>query len=176
MKKESGIIVVTGAESTGKSVLTQWLAHHFKAPFIPEYARSYIEKLNRRYNYRDVEFIANEQIKQLREMRSHGYPLIFADTWLIITKIWFEEVYKCEPDWLDPIIVNTKIDLFLVCDTDLPWEDDPVRENGGERRLYLQQRYIDTLNKYNFRFGLVRGTNEMRYLSALNQIENLFGK
>lgn len=173
LKKETKIVVITGAESTGKSALTEWLANHFQVPFIPEFARSYIECLHRKYNYSDVEKIAREQIRELQKKIQLNYPLVFADTWLIITKIWFEEVFGHFPQWLDYEIKNTKIDLFLVCDTDLPWVPDPVRENGGERRIYLQKKYIDTIQDYGFHYKIVSGKNDMRFKNALQQMTPL---
>lgn len=171
MKTETKIVVITGAESTGKSALTEWLANHFQVPFIPEIARSYVENLQRKYNYADVEKIALEQIRELQKKTQLNYPLVFADTWLIITKIWFEEVFGHFPQWLDSEIKNTKIDLFLVCDTDLPWIPDPVRENGGEKRLYLQTRYINTIKKYGFTYKIVSGQNDCRFNNALLHLE-----
>ena len=67
MKRIPEIIVITGAESTGKSTLTEQLANHFKVPFIPEIAREYIEKLDRKYNYNDVEQIARLQVERMKE-------------------------------------------------------------------------------------------------------------
>ena len=67
MNNKPKIIVITGAESTGKSTLTERLANHFNAPFIPETARQYVEKLNRKYTYSDVENIAKMQIEQFRD-------------------------------------------------------------------------------------------------------------
>ena len=61
------IVVITGAESTGKSMLTEWLANYFQGQQIPEFARTYIEKLGRKYNYHDVEFIARNQVSQLND-------------------------------------------------------------------------------------------------------------
>ncbi|HDR50910.1 MAG TPA: ATPase [Mariniphaga anaerophila] len=173
MNYEPKIIVITGAESTGKSALTQWLANHFQAPFIPEYARDYIEKLGRKYLFSDVEFIARKQIQQLNELQKTNSPLIFSDTWLIITKIWFEEVYGRKPEWLEQKITNTKIDLFLVCDTDLPWIPDPVRENGGEKRLYLQKKYIETIEEYGFNYKIIRGKDDLRFTCALKYISKM---
>ena len=31
--------------------------------------------------------------------------------------------------------------LHLLCDTDLPWQPDSVRENGGEMRNTLNETY-----------------------------------
>lgn len=173
LKTETKIIVITGAESTGKSALTEWLANHFQVPFIPEFARSYIENLQRKYNYADVENIAREQIRELKKTALLNHPLIFADTWLIITKIWFEEVFGRFPQWLEHEIKNAEIDLFLVCDTDLPWIPDQVRENGGEKRLYLQKRYIDAIQEYGFDYKIVSGENKLRFKNALQQLKPL---
>lgn len=173
LKTTSKIIVITGAESTGKSMLTEWLANHFQVPYIPEFAREYVEKLNRDYNYSDVEFIAKKQISQLHEFQKAGLPYIFADTWLIITKIWFEVVFKKVPSWIDETIKETAIGLFLVCDTNLPWIPDPVRENGGEQRELLQKKYINTIEEYGFNYKIVSGENDERFKNALDAVKQI---
>lgn len=173
LKENPKIIVITGAESTGKSVLTKWLASYFNVSFIPEFAREYIEKLGRNYTYNDVEIIAKKQINQLETQKQSEYPYVFIDTWLIITKIWFEVVFGKIPTWLEKSIRETKIDLFLVCDTNLPWEPDPVRENGGEQREILQSRYIKELESYNFKYKIVSGIGEKRFRAALKEVEKL---
>ncbi len=171
MKNRFKTVVVTGAESTGKSVLTEKLASHFEAPYIPEFAREYVENLDRHYTYADVETIARRQIKQFNDFKQQEHLLFFADTWLIITKIWFEEVYNDLPAWIEDEIKKTEIDLFLVCDTDLPWVPDNVRENGGKRRRYLQKRYIDALKEYNFAYEIVSGADSSRLQNAVRSLE-----
>ncbi len=176
VKTASKIIVITGAESTGKSVLTKWLAKHYQVPYIPEFAREYIEKLNRDYTFSDVEEIAKNQINQINELKKTNQPFIFADTWLIITKIWFEVVFKKVPVWIDETIKKTKIDLFLVCDTNLPWIADPVRENGGKQREILQKRYIKTIKEYGFNYKIISGQNEERFKNALEAVQQFVKK
>jgi len=165
------MIVITGAESTGKSTLTEALAHHFKVPFISEYARSYIENLNRKYNYDDVEIIARKQVELFNSMKKSNSEFIFIDTWLIITKVWFEEVFNKVPSWIDYEIKNTKIDLFLVCDTDLPWIPDPVRENSGENRIKLQKKYIEQIEYYKFDYKIVSGSKGERIRNAIECLQ-----
>lgn len=150
--------------------MSKWLADHFGAPFLPEFAREYVESLERHYNYDDVEKIARQQIKQLDQIKMQEPPLIFIDTWLIITKIWFEEVFNKVPGWLEPEIKKGGIDLFLICDTDLPWIPDNVRENGGERRNYLQQRYIESVEHYGFSYAIISGRNNARYRNAVSAL------
>jgi nicotinamide riboside kinase len=82
-------------------------------------------------------------------------------------------VFGKVPGWLYIEIKKTNIDLFLVCDTDLPWEPDPVRENGGEKRLYLQQKYIETINNYGFNYKIISGKDETRLQNALNHLKQM---
>ena len=173
MKNKPKIIVITGAESTGKSTLTERLANHFEVPFIPEIAREYVENLNRKYTYSDVETIAKMQITRFNSILESDAPYIFVDTWLIVTKIWFEFVFKKTPDWLINEILKTKIDLFLVCDIDLPWIYDPVRENGGENRKILQEKYIENITEFNFDYKLISGIDDERFYRALNFLKEM---
>ena len=173
MKNKPKIIVITGAESTGKSTLTERLANHFEVPFIPEIAREYVENLNRKYTYSDVETIAKMQITRFNSILESDAPYIFVDTWLIVTKIWFEFVFKKTPDWLINEILKTKIDLFLVCDIDLPWIYDPVRENGGKNRKILQEKYIENITEFNFDYKLISGIDDERFYRALNFLKEM---
>lgn len=173
MKKHSKIIVITGAESTGKSTLAKSLADHFGVPYLREIAREYVENLNHKYNYTDVETIAKLQIEQYNRIKNSDYPYIFIDTWLIVTKIWFDVVFQEEPAWLQRVIQNSKIDLFLVCDIDIPWISDPVRENGGENRIKLHQKYINTISALKFSFKIVSGKNNQRFQNALQFLNNI---
>ena len=172
LKSQPKIIVITGAESTGKSTLTESLAKHFNVPYIPEFARKYIENLHEKYTYSDVEKIAQKQVEQLGRLTNTNHPFIFVDTWLIITKIWFEVVFNKTPNWFESEMQHNKIDMFLVCDTDLPWVPDPVRENGGEQRIILNNKYIETIKKYNFKYKVVSGKGEERIKNALLHLNN----
>lgn len=173
MNTDSKTIVITGAESTGKSTLTEQLAHQFNAPFIPEIAREFVQNLNRKYTYHDVEQIAVLQVEHLKNIKQISSPYVFIDTWLIITKVWFEFVYHKTPDWLIGEIRNTKIDLFLVCDTDLPWIYDPVRENGGKNRRILHNLYIENIVASGFNYKVVTGTGNERFTNALKFLDQL---
>lgn len=164
-------IVITGPESAGKSVLSQQLADHYHTLYIPEYARDYIGGLGRKYCEADLVHIAQKQIEEKEKYSHIANRILFLDTFLIITKIWFEEVYHFCPVWLDRSLRESDIDLFLLCNTDLEWVPDPLRENGGERREYLFKRYEQELKHYNFHYGIVKGTNEERLRNAIRIVE-----
>jgi len=167
-------IAVTGPESTGKTTLVKALGDYFNCPVIFEYARGYVEGLKRKYTFEDVEHIAETQSKKINEIKSEENDFSFIDTYLIITKIWFLEVFNEYPKWIDKEIGKGNIDLYLVCDIDIPWRPDSVRENGGENRKYLLGRYIEELNYFKLPYRMVYGKGEKRLKLALQQIKDFF--
>lgn len=161
-------VVISGPESTGKTELAQSLADRLGTVYVPEYAREYIEKLDRPYTYEDVEQIARYQVKEenIYESKASNGLLIF-DTWFIITKVWFDLVFGKCPEWIIPHIKAAQIDLFLVCSTDLPWIPDSVRENGGEKREQLFQLYCREIKSFGFKYEIIAGTGHARVENAL---------
>ena len=150
------------------------MAGQFGGLYIPEYARNYVEKLNHHYTFEDVEAIARMQVTQYQQALDSDCRFVFFDTWLIITKVWFEWVYNKVPEWLDQEIRNCPIDLFLLCRPDLPWEADPVRENGGENRIKLYNQYKSNLQEYGFNFIEVEGVGENRVATAIESVRRIF--
>jgi len=53
-KPRSLKIVLTGPESSGKTALAHLLSKYFKVPFVPEYAREYLNKKNTKYDLSDL--------------------------------------------------------------------------------------------------------------------------
>ncbi len=166
-------IIICGPESTGKTFLSRDLAMHYNTSWIPEYARTYISGLAREYNYDDLVHIAEKQIFELNNLPKNARKFVFFDTGLIITKIWFLEVYKKYPLWLDEEIKKNKPELYLLCYYDLPWQFDVLRENGSlERRAYLFDKYQKEIEKIGCKYQIIRGFNEERLNLALNIIDN----
>ncbi|MBN2166267.1 MAG: ATP-binding protein [Marinilabiliaceae bacterium] len=166
-------IAITGPESVGKSTLSQQLAKHFHGNFVTEFARDYIQQLNRSYNYFDVEKIAKKQIEQyINVQKQLSYPYVFFDTFLIITKVWFEFVWQKYPDWLDKSIEDYPMDLYLLCAPDIPWEADGVRENGTIREsLFI--RYKELLKFHGCNYKIVYGSGDVRVVNAISLVERI---
>lgn len=169
-------IVLIGAESTGKTELSEFLSEKFNTVWVPEYARKYIENLERHYNYDDVVHIARKQIELEEFYQNKATTVLFYDTYLIITKIWFKLVFNEIPVWIDEKIKNSHIDLFLLCNNDIPWIPDPVRENGGEMRDVLFEMYKEELNKFGFNYKVVKGSGEDRFKNALELVNDFLNK
>jgi len=154
---ESRHIVITGPESTGKTEISEYLTKSFQGLYVPEYSRKYIENLNRSYNYYDILKIAKTQLAQRYEAEKQLKEFVFYDTWLMITKIWFIEVFGHYPGWIDTKLKTIKIDLYLLCAPDIPWVPDPVRENGGERRKYLFLQYKKEIENLDIPYFIIKG-------------------
>jgi NadR type nicotinamide-nucleotide adenylyltransferase len=166
-------VVVTGPESTGKTTITRFLAEKFQAPYVPEYAREYTEKLTRPYVYEDVLHIAEQQVLLEETHLKKASSWLFSDTDLMITKIWFIWVYGRYPAWIDQYLEKNKPDLYLLCATDLPWIPDKVRENSGVNREKLFETYKNELEKFGMKYKTIRGFGRDRGENALIALEDL---
>lgn len=165
-------VVLTGPESTGKTEIAEFISNKYNTVCVPEYARGYIQNLKREYTYNDIEHIAKKQIEFEQEYSKKANHILFYDTYLIITKVWFQEVYKKVPSWIDSKITESNIDLFLLCNTDIPWIADSVRENGGEMREKLFEIYKNELDYYGFNYKIINGNGYDRFNNAYNLVEN----
>ncbi|GAO27588.1 AAA family ATPase [Geofilum rubicundum] len=169
-------IVITGAESSGKSTLTGQLSKVFAGMGVFEYARDYVERLKRPYQQKDVETVAKRQLYfacKIRKDHANSDIFVFFDTFLIVTKIWLEEVYHNSPIWLNQAIIDNKPDLVLLCEPDLEWQADGVRENS-DKRDYLFHRYRKELEYYQIPYSIVNGKGDKRLQLAVQSIHNKF--
>ena len=155
-------VVITGPESTGKTTLAENLASVFNTAWVPEYAREYISGLGRRYNYDDVEHIARVQETRESDYLERASRFLFFDTHLVVIKVWFKVLYGKYPLWIDKALTDSGIGLFLVCNTDIPWMPDPLRENGGEMRDRLLKMYTGEIESLDIPWRLVSGKGQER--------------
>ena len=162
-------IAITGPESTGKSVLAEQLANHFHTIWVPEFARSFIDKLDRPYIAEDILTIAQGQLHNEQLLQKQTDHCLFCDTELIVTKIWSEFKYGyCDP-WILENIDQNKYHLFLLCDIDLPWIEDPQREHPHLRKK-LFDLYFQELTKRELPFRIVSGIGAARLENAIESI------
>ena len=165
-------IAITGPESTGKSTLAEKLAKHFNTDYIPEYSRTYLENFEGQYTENDVIEIAKKQHELILKEEDKNPKILIADTEIIVCKIWIEYVFKHPNDTIEELLRRQNFDLYLLCDIDLPWVYDPLRENPNiEERKELFEIYKNTLTKMNVPFGIVRGNDEERVNNSLEIIK-----
>ncbi len=175
-------IVVIGPESTGKTVLCEQLARYYNTIWCPEYARQYLLKNGTQYQYEDLLTIAKGQlaledahIKQADEqMSGHRSSLLFIDTDMYVMKVWSEFVFgRCDRFILDQI-VERKYDLYLLCNTDLPWVKDELREYPDlYHRTVLYNMYKDAMMNQSVPWTEISGQHEDRLAQAIAAVDQL---
>ncbi|MBS1736591.1 MAG: ATP-binding protein [Bacteroidetes bacterium] len=171
-------IVVVGPESTGKSTLSEQLAAHFNAKWLPEYAREYLLTNGKEYTINDLLVIAKKQIEtedqQIEEMEKKGGSLLIIDTDLIVIKVWSEFVFGYCDTWILQQIALRQYDGYLLCDVDLPWVQDALREYPDkEIRQQLFKYYKENMSAQNAPWAIISGKYEERLTTAVRFVEGL---
>lgn len=163
-------IVVSGPESTGKSTLAKSLATYFNVSYASEFARYYLEKLNRKYQYSDLLEIAKGQIKLEEEAIKKAKELVIIDTDLTVMDIWSQEKFGKTDPWILSEMKKRAYDLYLIPDIDLEWTYDPLRENPNDRDR-LMKMYQDSLKNRNIKYHVISGQGEERTHNAIEIVK-----
>ena len=195
-------IAIIGPESTGKSTLCQQLAKHYDTLWCPEYAREYLLLHGTQYSYDDLLTIARGQV-ELEEKyiqllvkssesgvqsqkkkgdselspdsyRDHNSKPLFIDTDMYVMKVWCEFVFgKCHQFILDEIATR-KYDLYFLCNVDLPWTSDVLREYpdfGTRKKLY--EMYKSIIMSQPIPWVEISGDSHHRLDKAIQSIDSL---
>ncbi len=168
-------IALIGPESSGKTTLCMELAMHFRTSWVPEFARNYISKLNRKYELEDILHCTHKQIKSENELLRSANGFLFCDTELIVAKVWCEDVFKTSPGWIEEMIETHRYDLFLLTLPDIPFQQDDVRENP-QRREFFFDWYKRELEARKFNYEIIGGKGEVRLLQSLEAIRKHFSE
>ena len=165
-------ILVLGPESTGKSTLAKDLSTHFSDPWVPEFAREYLENLGREYDFEDLSTIANGQLKVEDDESSSAKEFLFCDTDLRVIHIWSAHRFGKTSPWILEEIETRIYDLILLTDIDMEWEPDPLREHPEpEQRVYFFKKYLELVKSSEFPFEIISGSREERLEKALSAIQ-----
>ena len=177
-------IVVLGPESTGKSTLCAALAANYQTIWTPEYARTYLSEHGTKYSYDDLLTIAKGQIEnEEKSIELLGQNIednksqvtnnkLIIDTDMYVMKVWCEYVFNNCHHYILEQINQRNYDLYLLCDIDLPWTADEMREYpNAEPRLELFTIYKELLINQNTPWGIVSGIGAQRTTNAIELIE-----
>jgi len=165
-------IAITGPESSGKTTLCESLAAHFNIEYIPEFARTYLEKTNGKYQQTDLDEIAKGQLKNILDSQN---DLVLSDTDFSVLAVWSLYKYGKVSPLITELVKENIFDLHILCTPDIPWEEDPLRENPTTRDL-LFEHYKKSLKKYHKNFILVSGAHNTRLKESIESIELLLKK
>lgn len=169
-------ISITGPESSGKSALCEWLSIRIKNSIaIPEVARIYLEAKKNGYKYvpEDLINITIQSENAIEDAIKKNKAVVINDSDFYIMRIWWEEVYKTKNEFIRTRSSDINFDVYILCEPDLPWEYDPLRENEHDRyRLY--EIYKRTLSEDNRKVIYANGQDDLRFENVLTELKKLF--
>lgn len=173
-------IVVIGPESTGKSTLCKKLAEHYNTIWVEEYAREYLINNGKEYTLNDLDIIAtgqinNEEVAIKKISEQTNIQFLFIDTDMYVMKVWSEYVFNsCSRNILNHIATR-KYDLYILCEPDIPWEKDELREYPDlKTRSRLYHHYKELLINQSVPWINISGDYEQRMSIAVKEINRLF--
>ncbi len=160
-------IAITGPESTGKSWLCEQLAIYFNEPWVPEYSREYLSQINGEYSFGDILAIAHGQFAREVIEQSKARDYLFCDTDFVVNHIWCMVKYGKSHDWIMKTAEDHPYTYTLLCNIDLPWKFDPLRENPHNRQEIFNL-FKKELDNRNLPYNIINGTGDDRLANAIN--------
>lgn len=151
-------IAITGPESSGKTSLSTALSNTLKGTLLLEYARDYLEQLDRPYTQDDLDRICEGHLARFNQCTD---PLQIIDTDFVVLKVWSIVSYGVASPTIQSEMDANHFDLHILCSPDIPWEDDPMREHP-EMREELFDMYLSELTESQKPFIIVSGSEEKR--------------
>lgn len=122
------VLVLTGAESTGKSWLAARLQQRFGGTVVSEYVRHFIDSEQRDTCLADIPAIAGGQLAWEDAARGQGPELLILDTHLLSNIIWSQTLFHDCPAWLEDELLARRYDLHLLLSPEgAEWHADGQR-------------------------------------------------
>jgi len=169
-------VVVTGSECTGKTTLAGDLARQFGTVCVAEYAREYLDRkvatTGLPLDERDVEPIARGQIVAEDRGAATAKRLLVLDTDLVSTTVYARHYYGACPAWIDQAARDRRGDLYLLCDIDVPWVADSVRDRPHHRE-HIHALFVEALDTLGAPYVLIRGSWAARLTTAVAAVSEV---
>lgn len=165
-------VSIVGPECTGKSTLSSLLAKYYDTIWVKEYARHYIDRLERNYEEKDLLEIAKGQIRDEDQLAEKANRVLICDTDLMVIKVWAEHKYGAAYQEILDEYQRRNYDLYILTGTDIPWEEDPQRENPALRNFFYNT-FKTELEAREAHYIEVSGNHYERQKKAVNAIDDL---
>ncbi|MET0648134.1 MAG: AAA family ATPase [Pyrinomonadaceae bacterium] len=171
-------VCVVGAESTGKTTLSEDLAAHYRTCWVPEYGREYSElKLAAEggYDFRSEEFahIAARQCETEDEAARRANRILICDTDAFVTSVWHRRYLGARSPEVEGIVArHRRPDLYILTDISTPFVQDGTRD-GEHVREWMHETFVEELRAQRRPYQSVSGTREERLRQSVGYIDDL---
>jgi NadR type nicotinamide-nucleotide adenylyltransferase len=165
-------IVLTGSESTGKTTLAADLAARYGAELVPEFVREYVARTAAPIGFGDHGPIARGQMALEDEHMASSPALVVQDTDLLSTVVYCDHYFGKCPPWIVEVAAARRPSLYLLCEIDVPWIADDVRDRGHMREE-MQLLFRAAVLASGTPFVVIDGTWAERLQRAVDAIDAL---
>ena len=165
-------VVLTGSESTGKTTLAGRLAEYYDVELVPEFVRGYAEAKGGLIEFADHGPIARGQMALEDEHIARATSLLVQDTDLLSTVVYCDHYFGQCPPWIREAAAARRPDLYLLCEIDVDWVHDGVRDRGHMREA-MQELFRDAVRETGIATAVITGGWGERLQRAVDAIDAL---
>jgi NadR type nicotinamide-nucleotide adenylyltransferase len=172
------VVVITGPESAGKSVLAKALHQRLGGLLCEEYVRRFIDEHQRDPVYTDIARIAEGQLQDEDAARARQPQWLWLDTHLLSNMLWSQVLFGPAPAWLEPALLSRRYDLHLLLSPDgVPWVADGQRcqPDATDRRAFFEACRA-WLEEHKQAYTVLEGSWEQRLHEAQAALAQHFGR
>jgi nicotinamide riboside kinase len=149
------------------------LARHFRAEWVPEFARTYLAGKSAPLTAADVEPIARGQQAAQDEAAARAGPLLVLDTDLVSTLVYARHYYGSCPAWIEAAARSGRADLYLLHHPDVPWIADGPHRDAPATRAKVLADFRAVLAGLSARTVEVHGSWAERERAAMDAVARL---
>lgn len=160
-----------GAESTGKSTLTEALARKFNTHVAKEYGRDLWIERQGNLSFSDMILIAKTHIANEERVAADRFRYLFVDTSPLTTWLYSLHYFGKAEDELT-LLTSRAYDLTFLCLADFPFVQDGTRISQ-EFRMQQQQAYLNELGKRNIPYIVLSGSLDERISQVEKALTNI---
>lgn len=165
-------IALLGAESTGKTQLTQALAaalseRGHSVTVVPEVLRGWCERQDRTPHAQEQVAIAHEQARQALAADT---DVVIADTTPLMTAVYSHLLFQDESLYEFALAHQSQYDLTLLTGLDLPWVADGLQRDGPQVREPVDALLRAALARTDVTWQVIYGSGPARLEAALRAL------
>ena len=162
-------IAILGAESSGKSTLSEALARRYDTVWVPEYLREFVEVQARVPREEDQFGIARTQLAREHAAARIARRYLFCDTTALMTALYSQVYWDRVDAQLAQLAARHDYAVTLVTAPDGPWEPDGLQRESEAVRQMVHRMLLATLARCDIAYTLLAGDLPQR----MAQVEQL---